>query len=75
MRRKQAKSTILNSLLRKQGSAGRRAPVRVIRDDLLSILEPESRGYDPYDKSPPPPLDEHEVEATMERRLSRKPAK
>jgi len=75
MQRKREKSTILNSILRKNGSDGRIAPVRVTRDDLLFELEPDSRGYDPYNKSPPPPPNEDDFGATSERRLPRKPPK
>ena len=75
MQRKRDKSSILNSVLRQKGSAGRIASVRVIRDDLWSVLEPESRGYDPYDRSPPPPANEHAAGATLERRLFRKSRK
>lgn len=75
MQRKREKSTILNSVLRKNGSDGRIAPVRVTRDDLLFELEPYSRGYDPYNKSPPPPANEGDFGATGERRLPRKSPK
>lgn len=71
MRAKREKSKILHSVLRKDGAAGQAAPVRVVKDHLL-ILEPESQGYNPYDKAPQPPATEIEVEATIEKRLLRK---
>ncbi len=71
MRAKRKKSTILNSVLRKDSGAGRTEPVRVVKDHLL-ILEPESKGYNPYDKAPQPPATEIEVEKTIEKRRLRK---
>lgn len=71
MRAKREKSKILNSVLRKDGGAGQTAPVRVVKDHLL-ILEPESQGYNPYDKAAQPPVTEIEVEAKIEKRLLRK---
>ena len=71
MRGKREKPKILNSVLRKDSSAGRTAPVRVVKDRLL-ILEPESQGYNPYDKAPRPPATEIEVEKTIEKRLFRR---
>ena len=47
-------SGTLHSVLRKQHDAGRKPPVSVMQQDL-AVLEPESRGYDPYNKAPPPP--------------------
>ena len=71
MRAKRGKSKILNSVLRKDSGAGGTAPVRVVKDHLL-ILEPESQGYNPYDKAPQPPVTEMEAEKTIEKRLLRK---
>jgi hypothetical protein len=71
MRAKRDKSRILNSVLRKDSGVGRTAPVRVVKDHLL-ILEPESHGYNPYDKAPRPPSTELEVAKTIEKRLLRK---
>ncbi len=74
MQGKREKPALPNSVLRKQGNAGRKTPVRVVSHDLL-VLEPESRGYDPYDNPPPPPASEFESEATINRRALRKPSK
>lgn len=71
MRAKREKPRILNSVLRKDSGTGRAASVRVVKD-RLQILEPESRGYNPYDKAPQPAHSQFELAATIEKRLLRK---
>ena len=69
---KRTKENVLRSVVESYGGTGRKPPVRIIRDQL-AVLEPESRGFDPYDNTPPP-QDEAELEARIRHRSSKKQA-
>ena len=66
---KRTKENVLRSVVKSYGGTGRKPPVRVVRE-AFSVLEPESRGFDPYDHRPLP--NEADLDARIRRRTSRK---
>ena len=65
---KRSEKNVLRSVVRSYGGSGRKPPVRVVKDEL-GVLEPESRGFNPYANTPPP-ADEVELEARIRLRRS-----